>query len=880
MEQGDSVGHSTIHDPTVSTSDLAPLGEWFSRPLLLETFVWNEATVFDATTISPWFDYFNSPNIRRKLEGFSRLRCDLKIKVLVNGSPFRYGELMMSYRPLYAKVAQTTHDKYPFFSGGQIAGDVLPGYPSQDFSLVDADKSTLMARSQRPHIRIQPHINSGGEMTIPFIYYKDAIDITNLSVTEAEWQATMREMGTLTIEQIAILRSTATANSTGVSISIFAWAENVKLWGPTGVNVQAQDEYETSLSASGQASAVAEAAGKLQSVPILRPYALATQFLAGTTANVLKYFGWSNPPVLTAVQAKLPKASFLNPGPCSSFPDDVLALDPKNELTVDPRTVGAQPADPLLISDFCARSAIVDVFDWQITDPVDTLLAEFPIHPAYWHAEFRTRPSPNTSSTRLTMTPATYASQLFEYWRGTCCIKLKVVASQFHRGRLVATWDPARLSSSATYKDAAQITHIIDLASATEMTIKIPYLNHQGMLRTSHFPLTISTSNEASFKPWTIRDDPFNWTKAQLYDTCNGILQIYVLNNLQCGDATADLKIIAEMSFEDMILMCPTVDSAVLATNDSLPSKLALISLSDWTDQDTTTTPSENVAAAFEFEAAALNVQGMEAPGTSEDMQMISGGPQIEEISKLYGGECVPSLRSLLHRTYFYKCKSTLENSNSGTDTITQMTLPRFPVPCNTKVNDFFEKLPASRTQAANTNLQATNPISLLTACFTGYRGSFVWKALSMNASDSLQITKSKPQFSVTNFPFGSITAPFGAADALRFDALVTAASFSTNGISWSSKELAGTVAAVFPQYNNMRMMPGDPVAHYLAPKIRNIDAFDRDGVKVTAFRASTSSALGTSRKHTIATSVSAGTDYNVFNFVNIPDIYVRASGT
>lgn len=867
-EEGDTVGHSTVHDPTVSTSDLAPLGEWFSRPVLTQTLVWSEGIAFDHTTFSPWLDYFSSSNILRKLEGFSRMRCDLKVKVLVNGSPFRYGELMLSYRPLYTKISSRIHDKFPFFSGGQIAGDVMTGYPSQDFTEATADFSTMMARSQRPHIRIQPHINSGGEMTLPFLYYKDALDIPSSAGSWEEFFHSLREMGTLTLENICTLRSTAAANATGVSISMYVWAENLRIWGPTGVNVQGTDEFETALSISDQASAVAEAAGKLQSVPILRPYALATQFLAGSSASVLKYFGWSNPPILTAVQAKLPKASYLNPGPCSSFPDDVLALDPKNELTVDPRTVGAQPRDPLIIADFCARPAIVDVLQWQVVDPVDTLIAEFPIHPAYWRKEWRTRTAPKISSVRVTMTPATYAAQMFEYWRGTCVIKLKVVASQFHRGRLLATWDPALLVSQAPPKEAARITHVIDLATATEMTIKIPYLNHQGMLKTSHKPLDADYSTQATFKPWAVGSDAFNWTAAELHDSCNGVLQLYVLNNLQCGDATADVNIIAEISFEDMILMCPTVDAGRINAKNILPSALSQVSLTDWSDQ-VISTPA---MATLGFEPD-LNVQGMEAPGTSEDMQMISGGAAVEEISKLYGGEFVPSLRSLLHRTYFYKSKSVRATSNDAA-TITTMYIPRYPLPCHTRLSGFIDRVPTSAA-ANNTNTQCTNPISLLTACFTGYRGSMVWKAFCLNRPESIIMTRTAPTLAIDNVSWSSFTD----ADLYAFDSVVTAAHNANNGASWSSKELAGTVAAVFPQYNNMRMMPGDPVTHYLAPKLRNTDWYANDGVKVTAFRGQ-DFAAGLGQKATITTSVSAGTDYNVFHFVNIPDVYLRSVNT
>ena len=320
LEKGETVGSNGYSDPTVSMTDIAPLGEWFSRPIKLFHWEWDEGVPFSTRVIPIWKDYFTTPIIRRKLEGFSRLRADLKVKILVNGSPFRYGELMMSYRPLFTYDSANSDTLMPYFSGGMIAGDIvaLPGvggYPDQDFSQTNSDKSTYMARSQRPNLRIQPHINSGGVMTIPFIYFKDALEITDVGGTKFDQR--LRELGTLTIENLVTLKSTADANSTGVSITMYAWAENVDLWGPTSVTAQGIDEFEETLQPSEQASTVAEAAGALSTIPTIRPYALATQFLAGVAASSLKYFGWSNPPVLTAVPGRMPKSSFLNPGPLS-----------------------------------------------------------------------------------------------------------------------------------------------------------------------------------------------------------------------------------------------------------------------------------------------------------------------------------------------------------------------------------------------------------------------------------------------------------------------------------------------------------------------------------------------------------------------------------
>jgi len=811
-------------------------------------------------------NYFTKDKVLSKLEGYSRMRADLHIKVLVNGSPFRYGELMMSYRPLFAAETSSDHPHaiLPFFSGGNISGDLAsaPGYPNQDYTAVASDASTHMARSQRMNIRIQPHINSGGEMILPFIYYRDALDITNLTTDIDKFRQRLRELGTITLEQLVMLKSTSTANATGVSITVFAWAENMQLWGPTGINVQGKDEFEEVLEPSGQASAVAEAAGKLAAIPVIRPYALATQFLAGSSAAALKYFGWSNPPVLTAVPGRLPKASFLNPGPCSSFPDDVLALDPKNELTVDPRTVGDLAKDPLILSDFCSRSAIVDILPWNISYANDVLLGEFPVQPAYWRGEWRNRATGKFDSIRMTMTPATYIAQMFEYWRGTAVFNFKVVCSQFHRGRLIASWDPAACAPSLASKSGAVISHVIDLATATEMTIKIPYMSHLGMLKTRHEAYLADTQAKAEARCWSDSSSTFGWSTKEMFESANGVLQLRVLNFLQCGDDTADIKIIVSVHFEDMVMMCPTIDSVSPAAKTTVPSAFSRISLSDFADQTVS-------VQGDQISIMEMNVQGLEAPGTSEDIQTISGGSGVEEYSKLYGGEYVPSLRTLLHRTYPYRVKSTISGGTGNDVIMASLNIPRFPVPNHTRVNGFNDAVPTSAT-TMNTNMLLTNPISLLTACFAGYRGSLVWKAYCMSGAQSLTLTRAYPNIETLALAWAGMTS----SDARQFDTVALASLNANNGMSWTTRDLAGTVAAVMPQYNNFRMMPGNPITHYLKPKDELLYWFENDGVQVVAHKAEGPS-FGMASKTTIATSVAAGTDYNVFAFINVPDIYL-----
>jgi len=521
-------------------------------------------------------------------------------------------------------------------------------------------------------------------------------------------------------------------------------------------------------------------------------------------------------------------------------------LDPKNELTIDPRSVGSTAVDELDISRFCSKMAIVDVIDWRTYHRNGSLIAEFPVHPIYYRAEMRNRESPKLDTIRVSMIPACYASQMFEYWRGTMVLKVRVVSSQFHRGRLSISWDPAMSYSGSLRKEAANITHIVDLATATEMVVKIPYLSHLGMLRVSDKPVTCKTQSDVDFKLWGVGNassfTEFDWDESYLYDHANGVIQVHVINGLQVGDATADVPVVFEVGFEDMTFMCPRVEGQVL-TNDS------------WTVQPTG------------FTAASLTdivVQGLEAPGVSESEQRVSVDDNFKHLTKLYGGEALTSFRPLLHRTYPYKTKSA-EVPSTDKIVLMALTIPRFPLPAHTKVNTYLDKVPYDAT-SANTNVQSLNPISYLTPCFTGYRGSLVWKAQAGGNARSIMMHKADSTFAIAKLD-SQVVQP-AAFDNLYQGMMAS----GLNGIAWSSKYLANTVSASFPQYNNLRMMPADPITMYRKPSsVTMPDVFNNDGVRVVSVNDPTSDSLST-----IHLSVAAGTDFNMFHFVNVPDIYLR----
>jgi hypothetical protein len=682
---------------------------------------------------------------------------------------------------------------------------------------------------------------------LPFLYYKDAIELQNTYFNQ-----TFKEMGTLVFENLVTLKTTATASASPVTISVYAWAEDVQLYGPSAILFQGT-EVDDAPKASAIASAVADMAGKLSGVPIIGWYATATSIAARTVSTVLKLFGWSRPPIIEGVRAFMPRFPFLHPSPLVSFQDDVIALDPRNEVTIDPSTVGAySSADPLLIDSFARKPAIFDTVLWQVSDIPNTCLATIPVTPVIYHAEWLTNTptAPSTNCARVAMTPACYASQLFDFWRGTMCLRIRVVASQFHRGRLLVTWDPAQ-NTTSVQTDATVISDVLDLSQATSLVFKVPFLSDVGMLGVNKAPSAASTSAIANLVVWGNRSTSFDGDYN--LNLINGVVVIRVFNELQCGDATADVHLVLETWMEDLVLARPTVDTNTYPESGSVVYHKS-VSMSSFMNS--------------------ITLQGGEL---AEDQitDEIQVTENVDYLGLLYAGESVPSLRTLLHRSYVWKAVVCPLTAEANAECWSSYTFPRFPVAFHTSSslvqNEDYNGAGTLKSNGCN-----TTPVSYLTACFAGYRGSMGWQVspLANQSTSCFSFLGRTAVPSNTGWKSTTYSKPadnYAAIYTARMRTRLIGAAAA--GLSTTLSNIGGVMSAIFPMYSNWRMHAGNGAASYKAGYTTNrYNPMQSDFLQYTAVN---STATSTSTNVSASLSVSAGTDFNVFEFVNIPDTYV-----
>jgi hypothetical protein len=478
---------STVNNPLESTFMLADTSDrvesFFERPQVIFTEEWSPGVTFHQT-IDPWSLFFENPRVMEKLTNFYLLRAQLHIKIVVNSSPFYYGRLMASYNPM------AFIDSYTFFRPGTQA----------DF----------IQASQRPSVVINPASDEVAEMILPYVYPRSA-----LVIPEQEW----KNMGTLTIADLNMLQN-ANAVADPITITVFAWATNVSYSQPTSVPIPVQGELEDTHPSgviSAPASSLARYASMLGDVPLIGKYAKATSLMGNAVSGVASLFGYSKPrqtaPHISAVlDTNRRFTNYNNTDLC-----ETLALDQKQEVTIDPRVTGCDGGDQMALVPLAKRESYLHTFTWDTSMPPQTLLFNSPVTPLLYGVD----------GDQVFFTPMGWVSLPFRYWRGSLKFRFEVVASKFHRGRLRVMYDPAY---QATNEYNTNYTKIIDVADGADFTMQVGW--GQGM---PYLPVPYSDLHIAPFSGDAI---------TSRIGGANGIISMFVVNSLTTpNDAVSNVQI-------------------------------------------------------------------------------------------------------------------------------------------------------------------------------------------------------------------------------------------------------------------------------------------------------------------------------------------------
>lgn len=487
FEESISTRFDETYISTVSESE--SLDSFFKRPLQLASFAWTPLAPISLGGFNPFFRYFENPRVANRIANYHNLSATMCIKFMVNGNPFYFGRAIAVWSPLA---------KFNWFDVEDAVG------PSDVF------KNIL--RSQQPHIYIDPTESQGGCMEIPFFYPYNAMSIPDRGYSD---------MGNLFIRDLTTLKH-ANGATDPIQITVYGWCKDVHLSVPTSDQIAltpqsgSSDEYGEGV-ISDKAAVVQQVAGKLKNVPVIGSYARATEMAAKGVGQVAKAFGYSKPPDISTI-SNMQQTHYGHLSTASGT-DSVqkFTYDPKSEVTIDPAVTGLPTVDEMSLKYLVEKESYLTSVTWTSADISNVRLAEFLVTPMLFNRY--------SATGGLFLTSMCHASVPFRKWRGNIKFRIQVVASKFHKGRLLVSWDPSYFKSQ---EEIIQYSKIVDISEDRDITFEVgwgqpePYADVRNP--DTVIPFRLRSSSYTDHDPAT-----------------NGVLNIRVLNPMAVAvDASAN----------------------------------------------------------------------------------------------------------------------------------------------------------------------------------------------------------------------------------------------------------------------------------------------------------------------------------------------------
>jgi len=651
-----AIGNYFDNTRDVGMTDDVPLSAFFERPIKIATFQWDPAVLTKFyQTFNPWRLYFENSRIVNRINNYQLMRAKLKVKFVINGNSFYYGLLLADY------AVRPAEDDVNIYGTGSTL-------------------NTLMSATQRLHIYLDPTESQGGIMCLPFIS-----ELNNMNIPSGTWST----QGDIHVRQMSALKH-ANGSVNPITISVYAWAEDVKLSIPTtqaafGLVAQSGEfEFQSgeygSSPVSNIMSSVAEIAGKLVSVPSIAPFAKATQLIANGVGSTAKLFGFSRP--LQIENNMIIKRTLLGPMTNCDRGDTAtkLSVDSKQEVSIDPRIVGVSPTDELSIAYLASKESWFAQFPWTTIDAPNKLLFTCWVTPKVIN---RVGDFHYTTSSAFACIP-------FRYWRGSIIYRFRIVASAYHRGRLLFVYAPNQ--QIGVGDTCVQYSKIVDLANERDFTMEIGWGNARGFLEVG------SIGQFAQI-----------WSTTAIGSSgvhMNGTLSVYTLNDLTTPSDSVNNDITVNVFMrccDDFSVAVPTESiRTVTYLNDVAPQ-----------------------SGDLEFQSGEMEQES--SPETNaplkEDIQECAAPCLVmDNTYDVYFGEKITSMRTMLKR-YMYFSSQVFGAFSGGAATLEDFD---FPVYRGVDTQGRHQTNTTAKANIVNTTL-----LNYLAPAFVGYRGSIRYKVVA-----------------------------------------------------------------------------------------------------------------------------------------------------
>lgn len=506
--------HREFNHP-VNTEDLQIKG-FFERPVQIAKIGLDLDSNFDLY-YNVWDLYMSDPTVRAKLRNYAFARFNLNIRIAVSGTPFHYGRLLVAYEP-FPIVNQPLSSFGPTYRFERLKYlSQAPGAKTMDIRENTPFEVHLPYVSPQPMGRL---FNDSGTVLLDTAPFDDFHNLGTLYIS--------------TLNQIKAVSTTAT----NVYLYIYAYADSVQLGSATGtvMEVTAESDEREVGPVEKFATNAAAVTSVLEQIPQISIFAKASTLVLNGIRSVAALFGWSYPVMIDKPVRQRPDPYQNGAQTIGMDTGKRVTLDPKCELSVDPRIVGVDN-DELAITAITSRESFVSQFTWAP--------GTVPLVDVLWGTYVTPRANEviTVGSKVVTMPSAlSFAATPFGFWRGSIIYRLEIVASNFHRGKLMIMYEPntpqVGLISTAISTNK-QYTKVIDIQETQSVEFVVDWNFPRPWAR--NIPDTLMGDTMGSgFTPTTT-----------MLPFANGAIIITPFTELQSPD-TSSIQINVYVSSTDM----------------------------------------------------------------------------------------------------------------------------------------------------------------------------------------------------------------------------------------------------------------------------------------------------------------------------------------
>jgi len=349
--------------------------------------------------------------------------------------------------------------------------------------------------------------------------------------------------GSITLSVYSPLSSQAASSC---SFTILAWFEDVDVRFPTSATLTTNfAQVGSEMKKMQRTGVISSATGQIgrgiaQVLPVVGLGWLSSpvSMLADGAEFILKALGFSKPAVEApnALMKIAPTRFFLNGDGADT--SHKLAISATNALTCVTGWAGTD-IDEMRLDYVAGRPCFTRAFNWSTTDAADTQIFAIPTGPLY--TQVLSTKIANAWVRTVSMPLCAKVASMYSMWRGDLVFTFRVVKTQFHSGRLIASFRP--YSYTDTTRTQAQPAYNyfteLDLSLGTDFTFRVPYVATRPFLFTNY-------------------DMDNAFASSDVRNSATGTMTISVMNPLIAASTVAStVEVLVEVHMENATFVSP-----------------------------------------------------------------------------------------------------------------------------------------------------------------------------------------------------------------------------------------------------------------------------------------------------------------------------------